>query len=115
MADAKGIEDDRVLADGVDEEAVEPNRRLFTGRTLIMVSALATLYAAFHMAALNGLSIRDWTGVAIPFLPQFPMETWNFRIVHIAGALALGFLLFSGRAFDGHGQQGRPLVGHLAL
>ncbi|MEO1470476.1 MAG: hypothetical protein AAFV86_15620, partial [Pseudomonadota bacterium] len=69
MADAKGIEDDRVLADGVDEEAVEPNRRLFTGRTLILVSALATLYAAFHMAALNGLSIRDWTGVAIPFLP----------------------------------------------
>ncbi len=27
------------------------------------------------------------------------METWNFRIVHIAGALALGFLLFSARAF----------------
>jgi hypothetical protein len=25
------------------------------------------------------------------------METWNFRIVHIAGALALGFLLFSPR------------------
>jgi hypothetical protein len=51
------------------------------------------------MLALNGVSISDWTGIEMPFLPQFPMETWNFRIVHIAGALALGFLLFSAHAF----------------
>ena len=91
--------DDVVIADGVDDEPVEANRRLFTGTGFIVISALATIYAAFHMIALNGVSIRDMTGVTIPFLPRFPLETWNFRIVHIAGALALGFLLFSGRSF----------------
>jgi hypothetical protein len=54
------------------------------------------------MAALNGLSIRNMTGGAVnlPLLPSLPMETWNFRIVHIAGALILGFLLFSAARFD---------------
>jgi hypothetical protein len=55
------------------------------------------------MLALNGVSISDWTGVELPFLPQFPMETWNFRIVHIAGATALGFLLFSAHVPPGPG------------
>ncbi len=64
----------------------------------------------FHMAALNGLSIREWTGLRVPFLPTFPMETWNFRIVHVAGALALGFFLFSGRTFPEEGARERRLA-----
>src|SRR6056297_257829 len=91
--------DDSVVAEGVDEEPVESNRRTFHGRSYVLIATFSTLYAAFHMAALNGLSISDWTGIEIPFLPTFPMETWNFRIVHVAGALALGFLLFAGRGF----------------
>lgn len=91
--------EDVVLAEGVDEEPLESNRRLFSGWAYLVIAALSTCYAAFHMIALNGLSISDWTGVEIPLLPQFPMETWNFRIVHIAGALALGFLLFSAHSF----------------
>ena len=91
--------DDIVLAEGVDEEAVEPNRRTFTGRASLAIAVLSTCYAAFHMIALNGLSISAWTGIEVPLLPQFPVETWNFRIVHIAGALALGFLLFSAHTF----------------
>ncbi|KJS36062.1 MAG: C4-dicarboxylate ABC transporter permease [Rhodospirillaceae bacterium BRH_c57] len=89
------------VIEGVDEEPVEPNRRLFEGRGFIIISVLSTLYAAFHIAALNGLSISAMTGglIDIPFLPTFPMETWNFRIVHVAGALSLGFLLFAGREF----------------
>ncbi|MBF9029829.1 TRAP transporter fused permease subunit [Rhodobacterales bacterium HKCCE3408] len=90
-----------VMAEGVDEEPVEGNRRLFEGGGYIFIAALATLYAAFHMAALNGLSIENLTGIELSFLPQFPMETWNFRIVHIAGALALGFLMFAARSFPG--------------
>jgi len=86
-----------VLADGVDEEPVEANRRMFTHWRLILISTLATLYAAFHMAALNGLSLSGMTGLEVPFLPSFPLETWNFRIVHVAGALFLGFLLFGSR------------------
>jgi TRAP-type uncharacterized transport system fused permease subunit len=90
---------DQVIAEGVDEEPIEGNRRLFTGRAYLAIATLATVYAAFHMLALNGVSLSDWTGIELPFLPQFPMETWNFRIVHIAGALALGFLLFSAQTF----------------
>ena len=95
------VEDERpgplepIVAEGVDEEPVEANRRDFVGRNYLIIATLAAIYAAFHMAALNGVSIEDWTGIELPFLPTFPMETWNFRIVHVAGALFLGFLLFA--------------------
>lgn len=90
---AKPIEEeDAVIAEGVDDEPVEGNRRLFSGRSYVIIAAISAIYAAFHMIALNGVSISEWTGVEVPLLPQFPLETWNFRIVHIAGALALGFL-----------------------
>ncbi len=88
-----------VIAEGVDVEPVEKNRRMFTGPAGVFIAVLATLYAAFHMAALNGVSVSDYTGLELPFLPSFPLETWNFRIVHIAGALALGFLLFAAHGF----------------
>ncbi len=96
-----------VLAEGVDDEPVESNRRVFNGTMLIGIAALSAFYALFHMAALNGWSISGWTGVSIPYLPVFPMETWNFRIVHIAGALILGFLLYSARAFPDSDTGGR--------
>ncbi|WP_424969057.1 TRAP transporter permease [Dinoroseobacter sp. S76] len=114
MTDQTKTDDDHLIADGVDEEPTEANRRLFEGRNFILISAFAALYAAFHMAALNGLSISEWTGVTVPFLPTFPLETWNFRIVHIAGALALGFLLFSARTdFPGPGKE-TPMLGYAA-
>jgi TRAP transporter 4TM/12TM fusion protein len=84
----------------VDDEPIEANRRLFEGRAALVVAGAAALYAAFHMAALYGLSIERLTGVELPLLPSLPMETWNFRIVHVAGALTLGFVLFSARPFD---------------
>jgi TRAP transporter 4TM/12TM fusion protein len=99
----EGDLDDPILAEGVDEEPVESNRRLFTGRAYLVMAVLSTLYASLHMIALNGVSISDWTGVDLPLLPQFPLETWNFRIAHIAGALALGFLLFSAHTFSDDG------------
>ena len=100
-----------IIAHDVDEEPVEANRRDFTGRNYVVVTTLAAAYAAFHMAALNGVSIENWTGVEIPFLPTFPMETWNFRIVHIAGALFLGFLLFAaGTNFPGRGEETRAIA-----
>lgn len=76
-----------MIAEGVDEEPVEANRRLFEGWRFTLMASLAAFYPAFHMAALNGLSISEWTGITVPFLPTFPLETWNFRIVHVAGAL----------------------------
>ena len=101
-----------ILAEGVDEEPVESTRRLFAGRQLRIIAAFAMMYSVFHLAALNGISISGMTGgvIDLPFLPEFPLETWNFRIVHIAGALILGFLLFSGARFaDSDAEQTRLL------
>ncbi|MGJ3262329.1 MAG: TRAP transporter permease [Salinarimonas sp.] len=105
MADKTKADETLVLAEGVDEEPIESNRRLFGPRLYLVVAALAAIYAGFHLAALNGLSIARWTGISIPFLPRLPMETWNFRIVHVAGALGLGFVLFAGTAFAGDGRR----------
>ena len=69
------IGDDHVLAHDVDEEPVEANRRLFEGGMLKFVTLLAIAYSSIHLYSLN---------IA-------PLETWSFRIVHIAGALVLGF------------------------
>eukprot|EP00003_Mantamonas_plastica_P000283 TRINITY_DN10271_c0_g1_i1.p1 TRINITY_DN10271_c0_g1~~TRINITY_DN10271_c0_g1_i1.p1 ORF type:complete len:732 (-),score=107.00 TRINITY_DN10271_c0_g1_i1:903-3098(-) len=76
-------DDDHMLAHNVDEEPVESNRRLFEGGLLKFVTLLAIVYSAFHLYTLN---------IA-------PLETWSFRIVHIAGALILGFVLFAGARF----------------
>jgi len=103
-----------VLAEGVDEEPVEHNRRIFEGRTYLLIAGVSAFYALFHMAALNGWSIREWTGIDIPLLPVFPMETWNFRIVHIAGALILGFLLYSARAFPDADEDKQSPLDYLA-
>src|SRR6056297_1596566 len=92
--------DEAVIAEGIDEEPIESNRRIFTGWRMNIVASFAALYAMFHMAALNGLSIYYYTGITVPLLPQFPMETWNFRIVHIAGALALGFVVYNAMTFS---------------
>lgn len=88
-----------IKAEGIDDEPIEGNRRLFTGKLAIFMAAYAAIYALFHMLALNGVSISELTGLIIPLLPTFPLETWNFRIIHVAGALGLGFLLFSGSNF----------------
>ena len=92
--------DGPILAEGVDEDPVEANRRLFTGPAYIAVAVISIIYAMVHMLALNGVSLSDWTGIDLPFLPQFPLETWDFRIMHIAGALGLGFLIFAAHGFD---------------
>jgi TRAP-type uncharacterized transport system fused permease subunit len=114
MTSISDVTEGPVLAEGIDEEPVESNRRIFTGNSFILVATMSALYAAFHMAALNGFSIRGVTGIDIPFLPRFPMETWNFRIVHVAGALGLGFLLYSARTFNDTERRETPMLGYIA-
>jgi len=96
-------------------EPIEPNRRLFQGWRLIAVAGLAAAYAAFHMIALNGVSISGLTGIKLPFLPQFPMETWNYRIVHVAGALVLGLMLFSATDFRRDDRRETPVLNWAGL
>ncbi|MGQ7263776.1 TRAP transporter permease [Vreelandella sp. V005] len=94
--DPNGLNDDahaasavpESIADGVDDDVVEPNRRLFTGWQFLLFAALAIAYSSFHLISLN----------------VYPMETWSFRIVHIAGALILGYGLFAGARFAEDGQ-----------
>ncbi|MDX1817849.1 MAG: TRAP transporter permease [Marinobacter sp.] len=76
-------DEDHILAHNVDEEPVEPNRRLFEGWLLKLVTVMTIGYSSFHLYSLN----------------IEPMETWSFRIVHVAGALVLGFMLYAGARF----------------
>ena len=91
-----------ILAEGVDEEPIEHNRRQFQNVLLWVVAIASGVYAFMHVAALNGLSLSGMSlGLLdFDFLPTMPLETWNFRIAHVAGALALGFLVFSGSRFS---------------
>jgi TRAP transporter 4TM/12TM fusion protein len=117
MTEAVKADETLPIGTGADDEPIEGNRRLYDGANLTAVYGLTILYAAFHMAALNGLSLAGMTdgAVRIPFLPSFPMETWNFRIVHVAGALLLGFLLFSGRSFPESAKGETRLIGLASL
>ncbi len=99
---------EKIVAETMDEEPVSGFQRRYEGRLLTTIGVLAAFYAVFHMAALNGLSIRAWTGVTLPYLPRFPMETWNFRIVHVAGALLLGYLTFAATRLDDGTGRSRP-------
>ncbi|WP_417565942.1 TRAP transporter permease [Marinobacter sp.] len=83
-------DDDHILAHDVDEEPVEANRRLFEGWLLKFVTLLTIGYSSFHLYSLN---------IA-------PMETWSYRIVHVAGALVLGFILYAGARFVSHEEGG---------
>lgn len=74
---------ERILAQGVDDEIIEHNRRLYTGWRWHLAAGLAVCYALFHLLSLN----------------FYPIETWSYRILHIAGALILGFAFFDSRNF----------------
>jgi len=76
-------DEDHILAHNVDEEPVEANRRMYDGWLLKFVTLLTIGYSSFHLYSLN----------------ISPMETWSYRIVHVAGALVLGFLLYAGARF----------------
>jgi TRAP transporter 4TM/12TM fusion protein len=61
-----------------DAIPVEPNRRLFAGGAATAAAVAFAAYAFFHIVSLN----------------VYPIETWTFRLIHICGALVLGFLIF---------------------
>jgi len=85
-----------VNAEGVDEAAVESNRRLYTGWQWLIFGTMAIAYSLFHLISLN----------------VYPLETWSFRIVHIAGALILGYGLYAGSRFAD--EERRPSASWLA-
>ncbi|MBB4018405.1 TRAP transporter 4TM/12TM fusion protein [Chelatococcus caeni] len=84
-----------VLAHGVDDEPLAGNQRDFTGGVGAgLMVALCILYTAFHIGVMN----------------FYPLETWTYRLIHVAGGLVLGFLLFSAAGISAAPTEaGRPL------
>ncbi len=68
----------RIVSQGADEEPPAGYERdLAPGMARLAFIAASVIYAAWHLYVLN---------IA-------PLETWTFRILHVAGALSLGFAL----------------------
>jgi len=72
-----------VIAQGVDEEPVVANQRVLAGWQGPLWTALCIAVALFHLGVLN----------------VFPLETWSYRILHVAFGLLIGFGLMAHRPF----------------
>jgi len=76
-------ENDRLVAHGIDDEPAPGNHRHFSGVLWAFFAVLAIAYTVFHLLVLN----------------VTPLETWTFRLSHVAGVLVLGYGLVAARAF----------------
>ena len=87
------------IARGVDDEIITGNQRVFGGNLGRVVAVGCILYTAFHIAVMN----------------LYPLEPWVYRLTHVAGGLALGFILFAGRNIPSDGPSARHGIVELAL
>lgn len=81
------IHDKDNIAAGVDAEIVVANQRVFGGNLGLIFAAACVIYTVFHIGVMN----------------LYPLETWTYRLIHVAGGLALGFVFFSARNFTQEG------------
>lgn len=94
------IDPNESLAEGADSEVIALNQRVFTGGLGAAIAVLCILYTLFHLVSMN----------------LYPIETWIYRLSHVAGGLALGFLLFSSRMVsDGSGNESYSMMEKLLL
>jgi TRAP transporter 4TM/12TM fusion protein len=104
-----------LLADGVDAEIYASNQRKPIGAAAVAVIWACILYTAFHIAVMNGLHDRftDLLGLASVDLT----EPWRYRLIHVGGGLAIGFLLFSSTIFSDAPTtvRGMPRATYLAI
>lgn len=77
-------DEEALIASGVDAEIYSSNQRIPTGNLGLLAAAACVLYTVFH--------------IGVMYL--YPLETWTYRLVHVGGGLALGFLLFSSGLFS---------------
>ena len=66
----------------VDEEPVGFNQRVFSGSLMWVVAIACVAYSSFHLYVMN----------------IYPLETWAYRLSHIGGGLALGFMIYAAGA-----------------
>jgi hypothetical protein len=90
---------EQVIAEGVDEEPIEGNRRLFTGRAyLAIATARHHLRRLPHAGAERCVDLRlDRDRAALP--AAIPDGDVEFPHRPYRGRAALGFLLFSAHTF----------------
>ncbi len=72
-------QDETILAHGTDDEPASGNQRALTGWSGHLLFWFGVAYTLFHLLVLN----------------LFPLETWTFRILHVAGGLMIGFVLMT--------------------
>ena len=84
------------LASGVDAEVITTNQRVVPGWLGWILAGLCVAYSGFHVGVMN----------------LYPLETWTYRLIHVAGGLGLGFLYFaSGSLGAGNLQPQRATAG----
>ncbi|NCO86038.1 MAG: TRAP transporter fused permease subunit [Rhodobacterales bacterium] len=86
------------IADGVDAEIFGANQRMPLGRLGLFAAILCIAYTVFHVGVMNGLHDRFADLFGLPSIDL--TEPWRYRLVHVGGGLALGFLLFSSTLFS---------------
>lgn len=72
-----------LIAEGVDSETYTSNQRIPVRSTQFFVASLCVIYTMFHVGVMN----------------LYPLEPWTYRLIHIGGGLALGFILFSSSVY----------------
>ncbi|MFN4099194.1 MAG: TRAP transporter permease [Pararhodobacter sp.] len=93
------------IAQGVDAEVISSNQRVFSGRLGLTLAVLCVLYTAFHIGVMNGIHdrITDLLGLRSIDLT----EPWRYRLIHVGGGLALGFVLYAARSLPDTGADSR--------
>ena len=79
------------IASGVDDEVIASNQRVFTGSLGLTFAFACIAYTVFHLFVMN----------------VYPLETWVYRLIHVSGGLALGFLYFSSSSMAGDPEASR--------
>jgi TRAP transporter 4TM/12TM fusion protein len=72
-------QNDTIIAQGTDDEPASGNQRSLPGWSGQLLFWFGVVYTLFHLVVLN----------------LYPLETWTFRILHVAGGLMIGFVLMT--------------------
>ncbi|MCE9662849.1 TRAP transporter fused permease subunit [Halomonas sp. M5N1S17] len=81
----------KIGTDGVADVPIAHNERVLSGLVGQTVFLACVLFTAMHLYALN----------------VSPIETWTFRIIHVAGGLAVGFAITAAMTLDRSPEQVR--------
>ncbi|UJF17942.1 TRAP transporter fused permease subunit [Vibrio sp. SS-MA-C1-2] len=70
--------------ENVDSDIIIDNQRLLSNWSKKLVFIGAIFYALFHIVVLN----------------LYPIESWTYRILHVMGALILGYAIYNAKSFN---------------